>query len=101
MYRKNIVGLGGVGKLPTIYEIKRMTFEKKPYFFDRNTMRFYGQRLSDFKVKRSPKGKIFIYARIPEAGEGYSFHEFKNNDLIPIPSFFDKLDKVKKYIQKN
>lgn len=34
---------------PTIYEIKR---EVSPYthFFDRDTMRFFGQRLADFKV---------------------------------------------------
>jgi len=96
----NITGLGAVK--PTIYEIKRMTFDKLPYFFDKNTMKFYGQRLSDFKVKRSPKGKIYIYARIAkDEGGGYSFHEFKNNDLKPIPTFFDTLDKVKKYISKN
>ncbi len=96
----NITGLGAVK--PTIYEIKRMTFDKLPYFFDKNTMKFYGQRLSDFKVIRSPKGKIYIYARIAkDEGGGYSFHEFKNNDLKPIPTFFDTLDKVKKYISKN
>jgi len=36
----------------TIYEIKRRTKETSPYFFSRDTLRFFGQRMEDFKVKK-------------------------------------------------
>jgi len=50
-------------RLPTISEIKRATVKTAPYFFSRDTLRFFGQTMSSFKVKRSPKGNIYIYAR--------------------------------------
>jgi hypothetical protein len=34
----------------TIYEIKRRSKEKKPYYFSKDTMRFFNQTLKDFKV---------------------------------------------------
>lgn len=40
-------------KKPTIYEIKRATYETSPYFFSRKTLKFWGQKLSDFKVYRT------------------------------------------------
>ena len=36
----------------TIYDIKRMSKEKAPYFFDRKSMKFFGQTLKDFSVKK-------------------------------------------------
>ena len=50
-------------KKPTIAEIKRNTKKRYPYMFDRKTMQFFGQRMSDFKVHKTQKGRVFIYAK--------------------------------------
>ena len=34
----------------TIYEIKRRSYEKKPYYFNKDTMKFFDQKLKDFQV---------------------------------------------------
>jgi len=45
----------------TIYEIKnRVT--NAPYFFERKSMKFFNQRLSDFRVKKLPCGNYGIIA---------------------------------------
>lgn len=36
----------------TIYEIKRRTAITSPYFFSRDSMRFFRQKLRDFSVKK-------------------------------------------------
>ena len=36
----------------TIYEIKRRTKKTSPYFFSKDTLRFFGQRMKDFKVTK-------------------------------------------------
>lgn len=98
----NITGLGAIK--PTISEIKSRTLKKAPYFFSKNTMKFFGQRMSDYKVKRSPKGKIFIYApTYDDLGNKmpYTFREFKNNDLIYSTKMFESESDIKKYISKN
>ena len=46
----------------TISEIKRRTSETSPYFFDRKSMKFFGQRMSDFKVSKQDDGKYLISA---------------------------------------
>jgi len=43
----------------TIYEIKRRT-SKTSYFFCRKTMKFFGQRLRDFRVRKQAD-KYLIY----------------------------------------
>jgi|6_EtaG_2_1085325.scaffolds.fasta_scaffold35230_1 hypothetical protein len=43
----------------TIYDIKRLTAETDPYFFSRKAMRFAGQTLKSFKVRRYGKKYIF------------------------------------------
>ena len=50
-------------KKPTMAEIKRNTKKKNPYMFDKKTMQFFGQRMSDFKVHKTEKGRVFIYAK--------------------------------------
>lgn len=52
-------------KLPklSIYDIKRLTAQTSPYFFTRDTLKFFNQRLSDFRVSRCfDTGKYFISA---------------------------------------
>tara|TARA_R100000426_G_C4737918_1_gene78413 strand:- start:39 stop:260 length:222 start_codon:yes stop_codon:yes gene_type:complete len=46
----------------TIYEIKERTKETSPYFFSRNTMKFFGQRMKDFKVYKQKDGRFKIIA---------------------------------------
>ena len=45
-----------------IYEIKRLTSKTEPYFFSRKTMKFFGQTLKDFKVKKQSDGRYLIKA---------------------------------------
>ena len=76
-------------KKPTIAEIKRNTKKKAPYFFDAKTMKFFGQRLSDYKVHRCGNGKVYIYAKSfstdYRTGEkqfmGYTIREYTGTDL--------------------
>ena len=46
----------------TIYEIKRLTSKTEPYFFSHKTMKFFGQTLKDFKVKKQSDGRYLILA---------------------------------------
>lgn len=54
----------------TIYDIKRLTQETSPYFFSRDSMRFFGQTLKDFKVYKQKDGKYLIIA-----GSGKNWNE--------------------------
>ena len=47
----------------TIYDIKYKTMETAPYFFSRDSMRFFRQTLRDFHVNKLPDGKYLIWAR--------------------------------------
>ena len=46
----------------TIYEIKQRTKKTAPYFFSKDTMRFFGQTLKDFKVSKQNDGRFKITA---------------------------------------
>jgi hypothetical protein len=65
---------------PTIYEIKRLTKEKAPYFFSKNTMKFFNQTLRDFKVESLKNGRYKISAK---SGNNKTIRFFNpiNNDL--------------------
>tara|TARA_Y100001973_G_C5182886_1_gene325977 strand:+ start:82 stop:339 length:258 start_codon:yes stop_codon:yes gene_type:complete len=49
-------------KTMTIYDIKRMSEDKAPYFFDRKSMKFFGQTLKDFSVKKLNEERYYISA---------------------------------------
>ena len=51
----------------TIYEIKERTEKTSPYFFSKNTLKFFGQKMSDFHIKKQPDGKYLIWAKIKTA----------------------------------
>jgi len=53
----------------TIYEIKYETRETEPYYFSRDTMRFFGQRLRDFRVAKMADGRFRISAPVRYAGK--------------------------------
>jgi len=47
----------------TIYDIKRLSFEKSPYFFTAKTLKFFGQTCKSFSVKKQKEsGKYLIQA---------------------------------------
>lgn len=92
---------------PTIYEIKEATQKKSPYFFSRNTLASFGQTMHSFTVKRSPMGRVYIYAPMHDRDGkdmGYTFREFTSGDLKNVRnedgSLFthDTLDAVLTYI---
>ena len=48
----------------TIYEIKRLIQSTSPHFFDRATLKFFGQTMRDFSVKKCADGRYRISAPI-------------------------------------
>ena len=95
---------------PTIYDIKYNTIKKLPYFFDTKTMKFFNQTMRSFKVKKSPSGRIFIYAKMMDhTGQnvGYTFREYLDNDLKTIYNndgsmFYETcLTDIQNYIQEH
>ena len=49
-------------KTMTIYDIKRMSEDKAPYFFERKTLKFFNQTLKDFSVKKLNEERYYISA---------------------------------------
>ena len=70
---------------PTIYEIKKRTAKTAPYFFTRDTLRFFGQTLRDFRVIRETDGRFKIEAKSyfmgDYMGETVRFFNPENNEL--------------------
>jgi hypothetical protein len=48
----------------TIYEIKRRLEETTPQYFSRESMKFFGQTMKDFRVYKQEDGKFLISAPI-------------------------------------
>ena len=70
----------------TIYDIKRESEEKSPYFFNPDTLRFFGQTLEDFEVSKQPDGRFKISAPIIDhqntnMGETIRYYNPVNNEL--------------------
>ena len=52
----------------TISEIKKRTQKTAPYFFSKDTMKFFGQTLKDFEIKKQADGRYMITA---ESGDNW------------------------------
>ena len=70
----------------TISEIKRRTEQSSPYFFDRKTLKFFNQKMKDFKTQKQPDGRIKIYAPMKDhsgktVGETVRYFNPINNTL--------------------
>ena len=69
----------------TIYEIKRLTQDTAPYFFSRDTMRFFGQTLGSFRVKKQEDGRFKVSAPSGDNWDGdhetVRFFNPENNEL--------------------
>ena len=46
-------------KKPTIYEIRHRTTRNQPHFFDRETLKFFGQTMSSFSVEKTEEEEVF------------------------------------------
>lgn len=46
----------------TIYDIKQLSVEHSPYYFSRDSLRFFGQTLKDFSVSKLSETVYFISA---------------------------------------
>ncbi len=51
-----------------IYQIKRLTAQTSPYYFSRETMKFFGQTLKSFSVRNQPDGRYLISAPMIDRG---------------------------------
>jgi len=70
----------------TIYEIKERTAQTSPYFFSRDTLKFFHQTMSSFKVKQQSDGRIRISAPMKDhtgkhVGETVRYFNPANNEL--------------------
>ena len=81
---------------PTIYDIKRSDIS---HFFSRDSMKFFGQTLKDFKVKLVA-GRVFIYAPSRWSGKlmGYTFREYTYTGLRIVPNVEKTLDGISEYL---
>lgn len=66
----------------TISQIKKLTAETEPYYFSRKTMRWWGQRMSDFKVSKCEDGRYLIQAT-SKHGMCVKYFNPGNNKLEP------------------
>lgn len=48
----------------TIYEIKRRLEDSAPQFFSRETLKFFGQTMKDFRVYKQKDGRFLFTAPI-------------------------------------
>ena len=70
----------------TIYDIKRLSYNHSPYYFDSKSMKFFKQTLKDFKVKKEIDGRYKSEAPIKNnyykvIGQSIRFFNPLNNHL--------------------
>jgi hypothetical protein len=53
----------------TIHEIKTRTQKTAPYFFSRDSMRFFGQTMRRFRVIKQEDGRYLITAPMRSGGD--------------------------------
>lgn len=58
-----------MSRKPTIYEIAELTSKTSPYFFSRETLKWFGQRMSSFKVYKQDDGRYLITAPMINGGK--------------------------------
>ena len=91
----------------TIYDIKRRV-EGKTYYFSKSTLRFFNQKMSDFHVRTSRKGNIYIYAPgywLVDGKRtlmGYSFMRFDpdRDNLADVDYVMTSVEDIEKYMKE-
>lgn len=94
----------------TISDIHAATSEKSPHFFDRATLRFFGQRKGSFRVWKGKSGAHYIAAPIRREDRytgrsyamGLTFRKFTGDDLTLVdhPEFLGT-DDAKEWVKQN
>jgi hypothetical protein len=64
----------------TIYQIKQKMHDTEPHFFNRETMKFFGQTMRDFRVRKQSDGRYLITAPTKH-GETMRYFNPVNNEL--------------------
>ena len=70
----------------TIYQIKERTLKTSPYFFTRDTLRFFHQTMRMFSVRKQADGRYRITAPMRDSngrhmGETVRYFNPANNEL--------------------
>ncbi len=69
----------------TISAIKSATLKTSPFFFSKQTLKFFGQTMKSFKVSKQPDGRYKINAPINDngtnRGETVRYFNPVNNEL--------------------
>jgi hypothetical protein len=89
-----------------IAEIVEKNRNAGQHYFDRDTLKFFGQRISSFKVLTSPKGNIFIYAWSNPPWSQTKLYKLSvaqfnvvNGHCEPIK--FSTVQELKEYVRQN
>ncbi len=82
----------------TIYDIKRLTAKTNPYFFSRDTMKFFNQTLKDYRVYKHEQNNVkgfFIVASMKDhSGKNMGFtRRFFN----PETNELDKYEEISEW----
>lgn len=73
------------GAKPTVSQIKAIVQANGSHYFDKASMKFFGNTMSDFKVFRSKRsGRIFVGAPSRTKKGYYSLHEFTGKRLNSV-----------------
>ena len=67
-----------------IHEIAEATSETSPYFFSKNTLDFFGQKMEDFTVEEQTDGRFRISAKewnSPDLRDTVRYFNPENNEL--------------------
>jgi len=91
-------------KLPTIYQIRDATLETSPQFFSKANLKFAGQTMRSFEVRRGKSGAIYILAPLSLDGKtvGTSIRKFTGDRLRPVSlpsSVRDYLPSVRAWVE--
>lgn len=96
---------------PTISAIREATRESSPFFFSRDTLRFFGQRVGMFKVWKGKSGAFYIaapsYWTDRSTGRpqlmGVTFRKFTGSDLVNVehPDFLKSMDYAREWVKQN
>lgn len=73
----------------TIYEIKERTEKTSPYFFTRDTLKFFHQTMRSFSVRKMKDGKYLISAPMKDhtgrkVGTTQRYFNPENNQLEQV-----------------
>tara|TARA_R110002153_G_scaffold380_1_gene1866 strand:+ start:2806 stop:3066 length:261 start_codon:yes stop_codon:yes gene_type:complete len=79
----------------TISDVAQLTSETSPYFFDKKTLKFFGQTMRSFKVYKQDDGRYLISAPIilnkgKQIGTTQRYFNPETNELERVPYEWEK-----------